>query len=787
MKKIISLLLCLTLLAGMSVTARALDDFELGQTWDQDILAGGIYDMFAWVGENPDDYTYQWQVDVGIGEGHWYDLEDNADPYGYRGTDTYHLEFVSPKANGHTIDSGWNEIPFCCKVANKKTGQVKYTPNIYMNIYSSDDLDEYMAKKGVKLFTPSAGTNTPSTTTDGVTYYTSAEGRQKLTLFCGYSNPVNVPLMARSELRADIEIWVTEDGKTTKASSPSYFPYTLGKDTVSVDFKMHYQIGATDLGYYQTKTLKISVTEPTVVGCGTAKQEMSLLKDPYSQSQKLVQIPQGETVNVYDNSGSWYLVGHGGYIGYVAGSSLGFSSDTSIIEDVELSAVEPVAGEELSTAVTVKPDSCTVTSVEWLDKTEDRFMESGERFVEGHDYQLVVWVSAKDGCSFRLDGNNDMLTTAMLNGNKPCFTSRAYEQVYGKVIDIRYDFSRVKAADTSHLCAPTAVAQVSATCTDEGCKAYYHCTCGTNYADAAATEVISLSQWSIPATGHKAGSWTGNGTHHYQKCTVCRQVITGTNAPHAGGTATCLQKAACDTCGMQYGQTSDHKWSPRHHSVDANTHAYQCADCKAYDAAVPHTPGPAATETAPQTCTDCGYVIVPAKNHTHTYLQVAAKEATCLTPGNLAYYTCDGCSQWWLDATGTKPVNERASVLLLPLGHFTGEIWKYDEQTHWQNCAICMTMIQEGLGDHCDGDNNGICDICLYGDEKILTSPAQPPEEPQPSGSSSSSGPSQPQANTQSPTKEKTGSPDWLAPVLVALFSFVAAITATLIILKKKK
>ena len=69
MKRIICLLLCLMLVTGLTATVWAEDYFiDLGQTWDSDILAGGIYDLYAWVGENADDYTYQWQVDVGFGE-----------------------------------------------------------------------------------------------------------------------------------------------------------------------------------------------------------------------------------------------------------------------------------------------------------------------------------------------------------------------------------------------------------------------------------------------------------------------------------------------------------------------------------------------------------------------------------------------------------------------------------------------------------------------------------------------------------------------------------------------
>ncbi len=786
-KRLISLLLCLMMLTGMAVTVQATEDFELGQTWDDSILAGGILDMYVWVGENPEDYTFQWQVDLGIGEGHWYDLEDNADPYGYKGTDTFHMEFISPMANGHILGSGWEEIPFCCKVTNKKTGYVKYTPNIYMHIYSSDNLEEYMKNKGIELYTPSAGTSTPSKTTDGITYYTDAEGGQKLTMYCGYANPVNVPLMGRSELRADMEIWVTEDGKTTKLSSPNYFPHKLGEDALSVDFKLHYKIGVTDLGYYQTKTLKVSVAEPHVVCCGTTKQEMGLLKDPYSQSQKLLQIPQGAQVNVYQNSGSWYMVGYGGYVGYVAGSALLLTEGAPVIEYVDLAVNEPVAGNPWPTTVNIKQGSCQVTSVEWIDKTEDRFLDSGEKFIKGHDYQLVVWVSAKDGYTFLMDGNENIKASAILNGNLPCVTSQAYEQIRGKVMDVRYDFLNVKEAAPSHSCVPVKVEAVSPSCTKEGRKAYFQCSCGKNYADTAGTQTVDPASLSVPAVGHKVSTWKDNGTEHYQQCTVCREIIPGTKAPHTGGTANCLQKASCSTCGKQYGKLEDHKWSPRRHVFNEKGHAYQCADCKIYDTVLPHTPGPAATETSPQTCTECGYVITPAKSHTHTLEKVAAKEATCLTPGNLEYYTCQGCSQWWQDAAGTKSVEDRSAVELLPLGHFTGDAWQQDEQTHWQNCVVCMTVVEAGVGAHSDTDADGACDICGHGAKKEVVLPEDFTEPMQPAEPIQPTAPSQEQEAPEAPGVGELQLTELIVPMVVALFAFAAAITVTVIILTKKK
>ena len=56
--------------------------------------------------------------------------------------------------------------------------------------------------------------------------------------------------------------------------------------------------------------------------------------------------------------------------------------------------------------------------------------------------------------------------------------------------------------------------------------------------------------------------------------------------------------------------------------------------------------GAPATETTPQTCTDCGYVITPATGHVCAshLTKVEAKPASCTEDGNIAYYECS-CGQ----------------------------------------------------------------------------------------------------------------------------------------------
>lgn len=781
MKKILCFLLSLIMLFCLPVAAGATDDFDLGQNWDDSILAGGIYDLFVWVGNDADDYTYQWQVDLGMGDGRWSDLEDNANPYGYAGTKTYHMQLITPRTNGYIIGSGWEDIPFRCVVTQKKTGVSKSTPNIYMQVFTSDDLEEYMAKKGVELYTPTVTGGSKATTSDDKTYYATAEAGKSLEFICGFKPPQNDPLMGRSDMAGNVEVWVTENGKTVKGDgSVFYTPYTIGKDAVTVQFKLHYTLGIHDLGYYEVKTLKLSTGEPTVIGRGTAKQEMSLLKEPYSQSQKLVTIPKGQSVRVHSNSGSWYQVSYNGYVGYVAGSNLNYEDYTPVIDHVDVSIPEPVAGAIPATTCSITPNSCYVTSVEWEDKTEGRYMDPGEKFQKGHSYQLVVWATAKDGYEFKLDANDKMLTTAIINGNLPAFTSRAYEQIIGKVIDIRYDFNNVKEKPQAHVCKLTPVPKVEPTCTKPGCEAYYFCECGMHYSDSQGKNAVDVNTWGkIPALGHLETVYQSDANMHFKFCgrPTCGEELTQFRGNHTGGNASCKEGGKCTVCGYAYLEPTDHKWSPKYHPVDANGHAYQCAECKSYDTIVPHTPGPEATDTEPQKCTECDYILQPAKNHIHQLTMVEGIEATCLTPGVLGYFSCSGCEEWFQDQEGKIVIEDHNSLILPALGHFS-EDWKYGTDSHWQECVVCSEKLTEE-NPH-QFDEEGTCSVCGY----VEGTSVQTENPDMPTVTDKEKTEKSPKSYKED---EKPDGKKWyLLPILFVIV-FGLTLTVTVIIVKKKR
>lgn len=77
----------------------------------------------------------------------------------------------------------------------------------------------------------------------------------------------------------------------------------------------------------------------------------------------------------------------------------------------------------------------------------------------------------------------------------------------------------------------------------------------------------------------------------------------------------------------------------------------------------------AAVEFEGKTYTDTHVVEVPATSHQLTYY--AAVEATCTANGNIEYWTCDVCGQYFDDAEGTNRI-PATSVVIPTAGHTAG-------------------------------------------------------------------------------------------------------------------
>ena len=149
----------------------------------------------------------------------------------------------------------------------------------------------------------------------------------------------------------------------------------------------------------------------------------------------------------------------------------------------------------------------------------------------------------------------------------------------------------------------------------------------------------------------------------------------------------------------------EHSWS-REWSKDETHHWHACSGCDEKNDVGTHTPGAAATEKDPQTCTVCGYIIAPATGHIHhTTTLVPAVEATCVDMGHRAYYTCSGCSKLFANENATEELTEAdVTPKTDPTNHVGGtEIRDAKDATYTEEgytgdtyCLGCGNKIAEG-------------------------------------------------------------------------------------------
>ena len=163
-------------------------------------------------------------------------------------------------------------------------------------------------------------------------------------------------------------------------------------------------------------------------------------------------------------------------------------------------------------------------------------------------------------------------------------------------------------------------------------------------------------------------------------------------------------------------------------------------------AATGHTPGAAATCTTPQTCTECGAILVEALGHkTVSHL---GQDATCTEAGWKPYETCENCDYTTYEtipalghsftnyisdnnATCTEDGTETAKCDRCEvtdtrtdegsaLGHDWAEEWTTDGTSHWHECSRCDEINDKA--NHSGGEatctNPAECEVCgvAYGD-----------------------------------------------------------------------
>ncbi|MBQ7688847.1 MAG: dockerin type I repeat-containing protein [Clostridia bacterium] len=232
----------------------------------------------------------------------------------------------------------------------------------------------------------------------------------------------------------------------------------------------------------------------------------------------------------------------------------------------------------------------------------------------------------------------------------------------------------------------------AATCTKDGNIAYWKCgVCGKYYSDRNLTKEISIESVSIPKLGHNMVDVVRQPTCEnkgvaYSKCTRCDyktadQSINALGHDYKltgyanGAPPTCDRTTkfygvyTCSRCG---GKTNIQiERDPNNHPESAIQHDYSSVK------------EPSCTEDGyvisnSVVCTLCGELlaenvteIIPKTEHQTRY--IARKNATCTADGNIAYYVCSECNQYFTDEAGSR-VLSASDIRLAATGHsFSGD------------------------------------------------------------------------------------------------------------------
>lgn len=222
----------------------------------------------------------------------------------------------------------------------------------------------------------------------------------------------------------------------------------------------------------------------------------------------------------------------------------------------------------------------------------------------------------------------------------------------------------------------------------------------------------------VPA---KDSNCTEKGWDAYKKCDHCGKLFDMNGNLLAEIPYRALNDAAHDFNTSEWGYK------------EADGHAHVCRlNTAHHDTVVAHTAGPAATETTPQTCTECGFVMQPATGHVHGdhLTKVDKKDATCTADGNKEYYRCT-CGKLFEDAAAATEITDHSSVVLPKTGH-SYTVQKSDEahkrstaadcrefDTYWYTCANDETHSAKDDAAAADKFYNGEQGAHVYGNEWV--------------------------------------------------------------------
>ena len=238
------------------------------------------------------------------------------------------------------------------------------------------------------------------------------------------------------------------------------------------------------------------------------------------------------------------------------------------------------------------------------------------------------------------------------------------------------------------------------------------------------TDGLTVDSWTFTIahpTDHKWGEWEHNDTEHYRTCQVPGCTEEQRSAHETNTPATCTTKAVCTTCQNQYGEfdahnhpaakvTSTAATAPTCGSKGNQAYSY-CADCRKYF-----------KDGDKNLYDDASAFEIKALTHKNA-TKTAAKAPTCEVGGNLAYWFCADCGNYYADKDGkldsTTAYNSNASFLLSALGHdYEGQPYKTSATEHWQICkhdgCTQESTHQAHSGNEASCVAESKCQVCGY-------------------------------------------------------------------------
>ena len=104
---------------------------------------------------------------------------------------------------------------------------------------------------------------------------------------------------------------------------------------------------------------------------------------------------------------------------------------------------------------------------------------------------------------------------------------------------------------------------------------------------------------------HNYGDWQHDDEKHWKECLTEGCTSKGEESNHSGGTATCMAKAICEACGVEYGELAAHNYGSWQHDNEKHWKACLTEGCISKSEEGNHSGG-TATCTAKAICEICG-------------------------------------------------------------------------------------------------------------------------------------------------------------------------------------